>query len=222
MHGDAAGGHDPDRPEPDRDDDDADYEVGYRRPPLHGRFKPGQSGNPKGRPKGSRNLATLLQAELRRPVSVTEGGRTRRVPKAVAMAATQINKALKGDTRAFATVLQVTRPRPGDPAGGFDPTDEAGLAGAREFLRERLERVVREGEVERERMAGALAAAGVPWEHLDLLYGPQGERLRERLTAALRELRARGIDIREAARASIVADTAGECAEALLAEAPDG
>ncbi len=38
--------------------------IGYGRPPKAGQFKPGQSGNPQGRPKGSTNLATDLSAEL--------------------------------------------------------------------------------------------------------------------------------------------------------------
>jgi hypothetical protein len=33
-----------------------EFEVGYGRPPLHTRFKPGQSGNPKGRVKGRPSL----------------------------------------------------------------------------------------------------------------------------------------------------------------------
>jgi hypothetical protein len=42
-----------------------DYEVGYGRPPIHTRFKPGQSGNPAGRPKGAQNFATEIAAELK-------------------------------------------------------------------------------------------------------------------------------------------------------------
>ena len=37
------------------------YQVGYCRPPLHSRFKPGQSGNPKGRPRQSRNMRTIAR-----------------------------------------------------------------------------------------------------------------------------------------------------------------
>ena len=46
------------------DGETQDYEVGYRRPPRHSRFKPGQSGNPRGRPNRSKNINTLMQEEL--------------------------------------------------------------------------------------------------------------------------------------------------------------
>ena len=54
---------------------DKDYEVGYGRPPKDKQFKKGQSGNPKGRPKGSRNFRTDLQEELQMQVQVTENGK---------------------------------------------------------------------------------------------------------------------------------------------------
>ena len=46
--------------------------VGYKQPPKHTQFKPGQSGNPKGRPKGTQNLATDLAEELRRHLQTLE------------------------------------------------------------------------------------------------------------------------------------------------------
>lgn len=49
------------------------YEVGYRKPPRHSRFKPGESGNLGGRKKGSRGLKTDLHAELNRIVEVKIG-----------------------------------------------------------------------------------------------------------------------------------------------------
>jgi Family of unknown function (DUF5681) len=62
------------RPETERD-----YEVGYGKPPRHTRFKKGQSGNPKGRPKGSQNLTTLLSEALNERVIVNENGGRRRI-----------------------------------------------------------------------------------------------------------------------------------------------
>ena len=63
------------------DDEKPDYKVGYKKPPLHTRFQKGQSGNPRGRPKGSKNFSTLLAEALNEPVVVTEDGRRRRISK---------------------------------------------------------------------------------------------------------------------------------------------
>jgi uncharacterized protein (UPF0216 family) len=63
------------------DDDKADYKVGYKKPPLHSRFKKGQSGNARGRPRGSKNFSTLLTDALNEPVVVTEDGRRRKISK---------------------------------------------------------------------------------------------------------------------------------------------
>ncbi len=50
----------------------AEYKVGYCRPPLANRFRPGQSGNPRGRPKGARNLRTVMAAALAEMVEIKE------------------------------------------------------------------------------------------------------------------------------------------------------
>lgn len=55
------------------DESNAGYRIGYRKPPRHSQFKPGQSGNPRGRKKGSRGLKTDLDAELKRVVEVKVG-----------------------------------------------------------------------------------------------------------------------------------------------------
>ena len=61
------------------DDEKPDYKVGYKKPPLHTRFQKGQSGNPRGRPRGSKNFSTLLTEALNEPVVVTEDGRRRTI-----------------------------------------------------------------------------------------------------------------------------------------------
>ncbi len=47
-------------------DEPKGYAVGYGRPPLETRFHKGQSGNPGGRPRGTKTLAALLAAALSR------------------------------------------------------------------------------------------------------------------------------------------------------------
>ena len=83
----------------------ADYAVGYGRPPEANRFRKGQSGNPKGRSRGNRNLKTDLACELKQKVVVTEGDRTRAVSKQKAVVKTLLAKALKGDIRATQVAL---------------------------------------------------------------------------------------------------------------------
>jgi len=78
----------------------SDYEVGYRKPPKKTRFKKGKSGNPKGRPKETRNLKTDLQEELREPITIREGAKQRRISKQRAMVKSALAKAIKGDTGA--------------------------------------------------------------------------------------------------------------------------
>jgi hypothetical protein len=86
-----------------------DYEVGYGRPPQHSRFKAGLSGNPKGRPKGSKNFSTLFAEELAQPVTLTENGKRKRMPKRQALAKQMINKALGNDPKATALVVDQIR-----------------------------------------------------------------------------------------------------------------
>lgn len=69
-------------------------------------FKPGQSGNRKGRPPGAKNLKTLLGEALDQPVTVTENGRRRSMSKGEAMATQLANRAAQGDARATQTVLR--------------------------------------------------------------------------------------------------------------------
>ena len=88
------------------DDDD---EAGYGKPPKSGMFKKGQSGNPKGRPKGVKNFQTELRSVLRSKVTVTEAGKLKSVSVVEAALMRLREKALKGDQRALEILLGYAR-----------------------------------------------------------------------------------------------------------------
>jgi hypothetical protein len=88
---------------------DKKYEVGFGRPPKSTRFAKGKSGNPNGRPKGSKNLATLFREIGEEQVTVTEGGRTRNIKKSHAVIVQLTNKAVSGERWAIQTYLQTDR-----------------------------------------------------------------------------------------------------------------
>ena len=75
--------------------------VGRGNPPKHTRFRKGISGNPKGRPKGSKNLSTYLLEAARDQVSVTVGGKRRKITKIQATAMQLATKAASGDQAAI-------------------------------------------------------------------------------------------------------------------------
>lgn len=81
--------------------DPKDYEVGYGKPPVATRFKPGHSGNPAGRRKGSMNINSILKKAMNEMVVVNERGRTKRLTKMEVAVAQIMNKAASGDIGAF-------------------------------------------------------------------------------------------------------------------------
>ena len=81
--------------------------VGYGSPPREHQFKPGKSGNPRGRPKGSLNAATVLGNMLREKVTVTQNGRRKSLSKFEALMKQQVNKAAAGDTHAFKVIMNL-------------------------------------------------------------------------------------------------------------------
>lgn len=90
-------------------DQQRDYSVGYGKPPRHTRFTKGQSGNPRGRPRGAKNLKTLLNQALNECVIVTENGGRRKVTKREAVIAQLVNRSATADWRAIKILLDLVR-----------------------------------------------------------------------------------------------------------------
>jgi hypothetical protein len=80
--------------------------VGYRRPPKQHQFKPGQSGNPKGRPKGAPTLQEVMAKEATKHIKVKQGDKIVVVPKLEALARRVFAKALEGDLAAARLIFQ--------------------------------------------------------------------------------------------------------------------
>jgi Family of unknown function (DUF5681) len=82
-----------------------DESVGYKRPPRSRQFRPGQSGNPTGKNKGARNIATELQDILSEQVTFAENGTLKTMSKQRALASALVSAAIDGDLRATAIVM---------------------------------------------------------------------------------------------------------------------
>ena len=94
--------------------------VGYKSPPASTRFKPGQSGNPSGRPKKIKSLKAELIEELEELTDVTENGQKLQITKARAIAKALVQAAAGGNLRATTTLLSLFARDPVD----TQPTDE--------------------------------------------------------------------------------------------------
>src|ERR1700757_541069 len=82
-----------------------DYVVGYGKPPVQTRFQKGRSGNPKGRPRGKKNMSTLLSAALDAAIIVVENGRRKKISKREAIITQLVNKSASADLKATQIVL---------------------------------------------------------------------------------------------------------------------
>ena len=85
-------------------DDDG---IGYGRPPLHSRFKPGESGNPRGRPKGAASFKSDLLEELSETIAVREGGGEVRITKQRAVVKTLVAASIAGDPKAATALINL-------------------------------------------------------------------------------------------------------------------
>ncbi len=104
-------------------DTNGNNEIGFGKPPKRTQFKKGQSGNPRGRPKGQPNLATVLEKALREKVVINENGRRKIITKLEASIKQLVNKAAAGDLRALQQLAALAR-------AGEERASEAGTPNA--------------------------------------------------------------------------------------------
>jgi hypothetical protein len=88
---------------------DQPFDVGYGKPPVATRFRPGVSGNPSGRPRKIPDLANDLRKELSRKVSATLNGKPQRITKQRALVRSLVNDGLDGDRVAQQMILALSR-----------------------------------------------------------------------------------------------------------------
>lgn len=84
-----------------------DYETGKGKPPKKHQFKPGQSGNPKGRPKGSKNVHHVLSKILGEKITITDAGKNMVVDKFEGAIRVMVNKSFEGSPASLKLLLEV-------------------------------------------------------------------------------------------------------------------
>ena len=124
--------------------------VGRGHPPKHTQFPKGKSGNPKGRPKGSKNMSTYLMEAAHDQVSATIGGKARNISKLQATAMQLATKAASGDQVAinkFLDWMDEIESRAAAARPSQFPISEADIEVIRETY-ERMKRCEPEGSAE--------------------------------------------------------------------------
>ena len=160
----------PDEPDSPAEPTD-DYEIGRGKPPRHAGFQKGRSGNPKGRPRGSKNLGTLLSQALDEKVMVTEDGLRRRVTKRELVVKQLVNKSASADLCAIKQLIDIVERVEG--RSGASPTVPPRSPPARPTrshpeLKKRMERDIRA------KIAAENTQASLVVTPADLRDGPQG------------------------------------------------
>lgn len=132
------------RPRRRRSSTSKSYDVGYRKPPITGRFQKGVSGHASGRRKGAKNATTVLNEALNEKVIVAENGTRRTLTKLEVGLQQLADRHANGDLRAIAMVLQKYNTEPKVVAGDgnvnvvLGPSDREVMDAAMERIRKAL------------------------------------------------------------------------------------
>lgn len=116
------------------------------KPPIQTRFKPGQSGNPSGRPKGRVSYQSLVDRELRKFVVITENGRSRRMTKKEVIIRRLAHEGIKGEYRAIELLLKLAGPERSNEADGASEDFTMPSKDALKIIAKRLSKMIAEDE----------------------------------------------------------------------------
>lgn len=117
--------------------------IGYGNPPKKSQFKPGQSGNPKGRPRGAGSFKTALSRELEAKLEIKEAGQRKKVSKLEAIAKRLVTDALNGNSKALSELLRQMTLHFGDVLD-VDPKQQPASAEDQELLARFIARAIAE------------------------------------------------------------------------------
>jgi hypothetical protein len=100
-----------------------DYEVGYARPPASGRFKPGDVGNPKGRPKKKKTVGQIIEDGMMKRITLEENGRSRKVTVQELILLNVMRSAARGDLAAVRVLFAMKERYQDSSATILNPSD---------------------------------------------------------------------------------------------------
>ncbi len=86
-----------------------DYKVGYKKPPQENQFQPGQSGNPRGRPKGSKNFDTLFEEAMSSQLTVNRNGKRQKITTRQAVILKLAEQGLGGEKQSLFKLVDLLR-----------------------------------------------------------------------------------------------------------------
>jgi hypothetical protein len=126
-------------------DDTSAYEVGYGKPPKHSQYRKGQSGNSKGRPKGRKNMKTIIRAVLDQKLPIKINGKTRTVSGREMIALRLRQKAAEGEIKATQQLLKYDYPDEElEASTGSDQPRSKEVAEIDDLVLQEFERQIRE------------------------------------------------------------------------------